>query len=116
MGPAEVRGRGVTFRRRKQPLEPWEELEERMRRPVKVEVNVELLREAPRDTIELMALGAARLNRIADALRIAPKPDGLAPQKNHAKMWRERAAFLAKTDHEKARLVSIALRAYDLKT
>lgn len=87
-----------------------------MRKPERAKPNTELIDAAPRDTPSLMALGAARLNRLADELRIAPKPDGLSPQKEHAKMWRERASFLAKTDHEKARLVGIALRAYDLKT
>lgn len=86
-----------------------------MRKPGPPKVDTELIQGAPREIFELMALGVQRLNRLADALRIAPKPDGLSSQKDHPKMWRERASFLAKTDHEKARLISIALRAYDLK-
>lgn len=86
-----------------------------MRKPTRPKPNTELIDAAPRDVPSLMQLGAARLNRLADELRISPKPDGLVPQKEHPRMWRERASFLSKTDHEKARLVSVALRAYDLK-
>lgn len=98
-----------------QPLEPWEELEQRMCSPVRA-IDTELIDSAPRDVVALRALGARTLNRLGESLRIAAKPDGLTPQKEHPKMWRERARFLAETDHEKARLVLIALQERDRRT
>lgn len=85
-----------------------------MKGPQRPSPNTTLLDEAPRSIPELSALGSARLHRLADELRVAPKPDGLVKQAEHAKMWRDRAKFLAATDHEKARLVLLKLEEYDV--
>lgn len=84
-----------------------------MKKPVRPPPNQDLINEAPRDIVELMKRGTGYLHRLADALRIAPKPDGLMPQTEHAKAWLKRAHFLAETDREKARLILVMLQSRD---
>lgn len=94
-------------------LEDWEQLEQAMKKPARAPEDTELIDDAPREVMELRKRGTGYLHTLADALRIAPKPDGLMPQAEHAKAWSKRARFLSETDHEKARQILETLRRRD---
>lgn len=102
----------VSYRRQK-PKQDWEELEDLMRSPARRKEDA--LVDVPRDLSELQRVPRHQLHKIAEALRLVTRPNAHVDAKERARLDRDRAKFISKTDHEKARLVFTALQEYDWK-